>query len=294
MDKPLVSVILPTHNRAESVAKAIESVWWQSYNNMELIIVNDGSTDTTGKIISKLSQENSKITIVNNKNNLGIVASLNKGISVAGGKYIARLDDDDIWCDDEKIEKQVIFLEKNPEYCLTGGGVIAIDRHGKEIARYLLPEKDEDIRNAILINNVFAHTTVVFRKDTFQKVGGYDGQFIFVEDWDLWLKMGSIGKFYNFQEFFVSYLDQEYDNPYHYRNYKIRRNVGLNIKLRKKYKDGYAHYSKAILFCWISYFYSFIIFRKELWPVIFQIRKLIFGSPPYKYLHNNESFKNEK
>src|SRR3989338_11113517 len=291
---PLVSVILPTYNRAKYITKAIESVWRQSYKNLELIIINDASTDATGELVSVFSKHNPRITILRNETNLGIVASLNKGIKAAQGKYIARLDDDDVWCDDKKIEKQVDFLEKNPEYCLTGGGVIKIDKNGKEIVRYLLPEKDEDIRKTILINNAFAHTTVLFRKDTFLKVGGYDEQFAFIEDWDLWLKMGKIGKFYNFQEFFVYYLDQEYDDPYHYRNYKIRRNVGLNIKLRKKYKDGYAHYSKAILFCWISYFYSFIIFRKELWPVIFQIRKLIFGSPPYKYLHNNESFKNEK
>src|SRR3989338_6758591 len=194
----------------------------------------------------------------------------------------------------KKKKKQEGFLEKNPGYSLVGGGGIKIDKNDKEIVRYLLPKEDEYIRKTILINNAFAHTTVLFRKDTFLKVGGYDEEFSFIEDWDLWLKMGKVSKFYNFQEFFVYYLDQEYDDPYHYRNYKIRRNVGLNIKLRKKYKDGYAHYSKAILFCWISYFYSFVPFRKELGPIIFQIRKLIFGSPQYKYLHNNESFKNEK
>ena len=286
---PLVSVILPTYNRGQYIAKAVESVWRQSYKNLELIIINDASTDATGELVSVFSKHNPRITILRNETNLGIVASLNKGIGVAQGKYIARLDDDDIWCDDKKIEKQVDFLEKNPEYCLTGGGVIKIDKNGKEIVRYLLPEKDEDIRKTILINNAFAHTTVLFRKDTFLKVGGYDEQFAFIEDWDLWLKMGKIGKFYNFQEFFVYYLDQEYDDPYHYRNYKIRRNVKVGLTLRKKYMNDYPHYRKAILFCWASYCYSFIPFRKKLGPIIFQIRKFMFGNPPYKYLNKNEN-----
>lgn len=282
---PLVSVILPTYNREKYIAKAIESVWRQGYKNLELIIVNDASTDATGELIGGLAKYNSKIIILHNEINLGIVASLNKGIKVARGKYIARLDDDDVWCDDKKIEKQVDFLEKNPGYCLVGGGVIKIDKNGKEIVRYLLPKEDEHIRKTILINNAFAHTTVLFRKDAFLKVGGYDEQFAFIEDWDLWLKMGKVSKFYNFQEFFVRYLDQEYNDPYHYRNYKIRRNVKTNIKLRKKYMNNYPNYKKAILFCWASYCYSFIPFRKKLGPIIFQIRKLVFGHPPYEYFH---------
>jgi len=287
---PLVSVILPTYNRAKYITKAIESVWRQSYKNLELIIINDASTDATGKLVGRFAKYNPKIIILRNEINLGIVASLNKGIKAAQGKYIARLDDDDVWCDDKKIEKQVDFLEKNQEYCLVGGGVIKIDKNDKEIVRYLLPKEDEYIRKTILVNNVFAHTTVLFRKDTFLKVGGYDGEFAFIEDWDLWLKMGKVSKFYNFQEFFVYYLDQEHDDPYHYRNYKIRRNVKVNIALRKKYMDYYPHYRKAILFCWASYCYSFIPFRKELGPIILKIRKLVFGSPPYKYVDKNRNY----
>ena len=110
---PLVSVILPTYNREKYIAKAIESVCRQSYKNLELIIVNDASTDATNELVDNLAKYNPKIIILRNEMNLGIVASLNKGIEVAQGKYIARLDDDDVWCDDKKIEKQVEFLEKN-------------------------------------------------------------------------------------------------------------------------------------------------------------------------------------
>jgi glycosyltransferase involved in cell wall biosynthesis len=283
MENPLVSVIIPTHNRKKYIAKAINSVLSQTFKALEIIIVDDGSTDGTDKAIFELIKNSQNIIVIKNKINLGIVSSLNRGIRVARGKYIARLDDDDVWCDDKKIEKQVDFLEKNQEYCIVGGGVIKIDQNGKEIVRYLMPKEDGDIRKTILINNAFAHTAVIFRKDIFKEVGGYDEQFIFIEDWDLWLKIGELGKFYNFQEFFVFYLDQEHDNPHYYRNYKIRRNVKLNIKLRKKYRNNYPNYGKAILFCWASYCYSFVPFKKNLWPFFSQIRKLIFGNPPYKY-----------
>lgn len=283
MENPLVSVIIPTNNRKEYIVKAINSVLSQTFKALEIIIIDDGSTDGSDKVISEFIRNSPDIIAIKNEINLGIVVSLNKGIRAARGKYIARLDDDDVWCDNKKIEKQVDFLEKNPEYCLVGGGVIKIDKNGKEIVRYLLPEEDEDIRKKILINNVFAHTAVIFRKDIFQKVGGYDEQFIFIEDWDLWLKMGKVSKFYNLQDFFVSYLDQEYNNAHYYRNYKIRRNVKLNIELRKKYRNNYPNYNKAILFCWASYCYSFIPFKKNLWPIFSQLRRLVFGNPPYKY-----------
>src|SRR3989344_6303605 len=196
-NQSVVSVILPTHNRAQYIRRAMESALGQSYPNIELIVINDASTDNTREIISMVSLSNPKIIIVNNERNMGIVVSLNKGIKVAKGKYIARLDDDDIWCDEKKVEKQVTFLENNQDYGLVGGGVIKVDQSGREIIRYFLPKEDEDIRKVILTNNTFVHTSVLFRKDVFDKVGGYDHNFLFVEDWDLWMKMGTVGKFYN-------------------------------------------------------------------------------------------------
>jgi len=285
-EDPLVSVILPTHNRAKYIRRAIESAMGQSYPNIELIVVNDASTDNTGEIISGMRLGNPKITILHNEKKSGIVVSLNKGIKKANGKYIARLDDDDVWCDKNKIEKQVNFLEKNQGYSLVGGGVVRVNQSGKEIVRYFLPEKDEDIRRVILTNNTFVHTSVLFKKDAFNKVGGYDSDFLFVEDWDLWMKMGTVGKFYNFQEFFVRYLDQEYDNPHHYRNRGIRRKISLNIKLRRKHKDYYPGYKKALLLSFASYFYSFLPFKKRAWPLTFWIRNIIFGSSPYTYFRS--------
>ena len=281
---PLVSVIITTYNRAGYIKKAVESILTQTYKNIEIIIVDDCSSDGTSKIISGLSKEESRIIAITNETNFGNTKSANTGIEKSKGKYIARLDDDDVWCRADKLEKQVDFLEKNPEYALVGGGIIKINKDGKEIVRYLFSKNDEDIRKIILADNAFAHSTVLYRRNIFERAGGYDEQFAYLEDRDLWLKLGRLSKFYNFQEFFAYYLDHEYDNPdYVTRNNRTRRRINLNIKLIKKYRNDYPGYKKAFLFCWTSYFYSFLPFRQKLRPILFKLRTLVLGPPAYKY-----------
>jgi len=276
--QPLVSVILSTYNREKYIKRAIESALNQTYKNIELIIINDGSTDRTAEIISEFSKKDPRITILTNETNLGLAKSLNKGISQSRGKYIARLDDDDFWSEPRKLEKQVRFFEKNPNYILVGGGVIRIDESGKEIVRHLLPESDEDIRKSILIDNTFAHPTVVFKKSTWEKIGGYDENLYFSEDWDLWLRFGKLGKFYNFQEYFTCYLQGKQNIS----NLNIRRNLKLNIKLRKKYRKDYPNFWKAFFLGWAYYFYTFLPFGEKFRPIFLKLRKVIFGPPPYR------------
>lgn len=289
---PLVSIIIPTYNRKNYIVKAINSVLMQTYKNIEIIILDDCSADGTAEVVFEFNKKNPGIILIKNTTNLGFVKNLNKGVSLAKGKYIARLDDDDIWSDSEKLEKQIKFLEENAEYALIGGGVIKTDKDGKENVRFLVPETDEDIRKIILISNVFAHSTVVFRKTDWEKTGGYDENFGFFADWDLWLKIGNLGKFYNFQEFFIYYSDQEQGNGLTTHDYLMRRKLITNIKLKNKYKNLYAGYAKAILVCFANYFYSFLPLRKEMWPAIFWMRNLILGRSPYKYL-NIKKIKNE-
>jgi glycosyltransferase involved in cell wall biosynthesis len=276
----LVSIVLSTRNRAEYITKALQSVLNQSYKNIEVIVVNDGSTDKTSEIISAFAQKDNRIIILTNKVNLGFVKSLNKGIAFSHGKYIARIDDDDFWSDSKKLEEQVRFFESNPNYVLTGGGTICIDERGREISRYQLPEKDEDIRKRILFDNCFVHSTVVFEKKAFEKSGGYDKNFIGMEDWDLWMRMGKIGKFYNFPKYFTYYLKQSRNNL---SNLNIRNNLRNQIRMRKKYKNFYPGYQKANLLGWVYYFSSFLPLREKMRLMLIKIRTLFFGRPPYKY-----------
>jgi glycosyltransferase involved in cell wall biosynthesis len=271
---PIVSVVIPTYNRKHSIKRSIESVLVQSYDNIEIIIVDDASTDGTNGVIYEFAKNKPNIIVIKNKNNLGLVDSLNRGVELAKGKYIARLDDDDYWCNKDKIRKQVEFLERNLDYVLTGGGAVKIDQAGKEITRYLLPEKDLDIRKRILTGDAIVHTAVVFRKDCFEKVKGYEKKFDGIEDWDLWLKMGLIGKFYNMPEFFVIYTGHDKNNlSYFEKKYGGTKRLKFSIKLIKKYRYFYPGYKKAISHRLASYAYSFMPFDDQFRSILFKLKK---------------------
>lgn len=279
---PLISIILPTYNRAEYISKAIESVFLQTFKDFELIIVNDGSTDNTPKILSEFEKKDSRVKVITNTTNIDLVKTLNKGIRAAQGKYIARIDDDDIWSDPKKLEKEFSFLENNSDYVLVGGGVVRIDAQGKEIMRYLLSEKDEDIRKAILQNNTFAHSNVLFRKDAWERVGGYNEELKFSEDWDLWMRFGTIGKFYNLQEYFLKYI-KDGQNKMNDNTSIIRENAKNNIKLRWKHRKSYPGFLKAYCFGIAHYLYSFVPFRDISHVFFSSLRRRLFGQPAYTF-----------
>lgn len=262
--QPLVSVIISTYNGSSYIKKAIDSVLSQTYKNIELIITDDCSNDNTFEIISGYQKKDQRIVIFRNEVNSGSYKSLNKAIVRSKGKYIANLDDDDIWIDSDKIKKQVEFLEKNKNYGLVGGGMIKINAKGDETARFLFLEKDENLRKSILTaNNLFAHSAVLFRKDVWEKVGRYNELFDYSADMDLWLKIGKISKFYNLQEYFIHYLEKEGSEQFFSRKNSSRRKIWLNIKMRKQYKKDYPGYKKAIFLCWASYFYSFLPYKQK-------------------------------
>ncbi len=192
-----VSIILPTYNGAQYIAGAIESVLVQTYPNWELIIVDDGSTDDTEKVVTGFVDQ--RIIYIKNEGNLGIQKTLNRGIALAKGEYIARIDDDDRWIDKEKLSTQVQFLGLHPEYVLVGTGAILVTSHENEVSRYLLPESDYAIRNRMLGKNCFAHSTVMYTKSAVDEVGGYSEQTQkrHIEDYDLWLRLGIVGNLYN-------------------------------------------------------------------------------------------------
>jgi glycosyltransferase involved in cell wall biosynthesis len=274
---PLVSIVMATYNRANSIKRAIESALAQSYENLELIIVDDGSTDHTKSVVEPCLKD-PRVRYFYKENQGSNVYPMNRGVEISGGKYVAILDDDDIWSDKDKIKKQVEFLEKNKEYVLVGGGAIKIDRNGKEIVRYLMPEKDKDIRQKILISSMFVHVSVLFKKDAFVEVGGYDEQFGGAADWDLWMKLGRIGKFYNIPEYLVTYTAHRADSlGYVEKNHKKLEWLKININLKKKYSKNYPHYIRGLIFCWLGYFYSLLPIKRILWPFMFKMRSKIFG-----------------
>lgn len=190
---PLVSVVLPVYNAEKTIGRAVESILEQTFSNFELLIINDGSTDRTSKIISDFSDP--RISILSQENK-GLVLSLNRGIESAIGKYIARMDADDISLPG-RLEKQVSFLGKNPSYAIVGTATKIIYEDGKKGIRYR-PRNTADIRKNIVRICPFTHSSVMIRKNVFDRVGLYDSSMdgskeLLVEDYDLWVRILAAG-----------------------------------------------------------------------------------------------------
>ncbi|MCC6323472.1 glycosyltransferase family 2 protein [Candidatus Nomurabacteria bacterium] len=241
----LVSIILPTYNGSKWIKKALESVFAQSYTDWELLVIDDGSEDNTSIIVDSYVNKDQRIKYIKNDSNIGIQKTLNKGLKEAKGEYIARIDDDDIWVDKYKLEKQVEFFENNKDYVLVGTGVIMANENGEELFRYLLPEKDYDIKNKLLGKNCFAHSSVLFRKDSAIKCGGYseDKDTLHIEDYDLWLKLGTIGKLANLPTYSLKYTIRESSLSATNRLEVFRK----LLSYLKKHKNNYNNYYPMLI-----------------------------------------------
>ena len=191
---PLVSIINPTFNDARYIEASIRSVLSQDFTDFEYIIINDGSTDDTEKIVKRLQKEDSRIRLVSQKNQ-GLVASLNRGLKMAKGKYIARIDGDDEWLP-HKLTTQVAALESDDELVIIGGGALLFNEHSVPTGFFLNVARDEDIRTGLCLFNQFCHSSVVYRRDVALKAGLYPDTCP-AEDYDFFSKFADYGKLAN-------------------------------------------------------------------------------------------------
>lgn len=246
---PLVSIILPVYNGAERIERAIKSVIEQLYSDWELLVVDDGSGDNTGDIVKNILKNDSRIGYIRNNSNLGIQKTLNLGLSEAKGKYIARIDDDDVWIDKEKLTRQVRFLEENGDYVLVGTGAIVVNENQTELFRYLPPMEDGEIRGKILSKNCFTHSSVMFDKDRAKALGGYSEreEVKHIEDYDLWLRLGTVGKFANIGKYSLSFTNREGALSNQNRVIQARRSLREIKKFRKEYPNF-----------WVGYFFTLL------------------------------------
>jgi glycosyltransferase involved in cell wall biosynthesis len=249
MEYPIVSIILPTYNGALFIKKAIESVLGQTFKSWELLVINDASTDETETVIKKYSSIDNRIILINNENNLGIQKTLNKGISLAKGEYIARIDDDDQWIDPMKLIAQVSFFEKNRGYVLLGTDAIVLDSNGKKISINIMPKNDRIIRTKILSKNPFLHATIMARKKNLEEAGGYNEtkNFLHIEDYELWLRLGKMGKFANLPETAVALTVHDKSLTSKNRALQARNMIRAVVLYRNDYPNYYKGMSITIL-----------------------------------------------
>lgn len=226
---PLVSVIIPCYNAEQYVETAVRSIMEQTYTNLEILCCDDCSTDGTFTILQKLAAEDSRIKILRNETNLGVVDTLNKLVSEASGTYIARMDADDISLL-KRIEKQVAFLENNPDYALCGTNAWHIDESGRRIGRSCLSISNYEIKRTKFIRCPFYHPAVCMRSDVL-KQNKYDYFFDKVEDYDLWMRIIEKNNAFNLKERLLKYRKTSSSISYNYSD-EIRRKL---IELFSKY-----------------------------------------------------------
>lgn len=202
---PEISVVMSVYNEEIYLRSAIESVLNQTFRNFEFIIINDCSTDETNDILKEFEAKDNRIILYEkpiNKGFKGFVENLNIGISKARGKYIARMDADDL-CLPDRLEKQFNFLEENPEVFLTGSSMILMNENGEETGRMNALSNPDLIRKRTKIDNPIFHPTIMFRNEPALI---YRDKFYACEDFDFHLRMLSEKKvLYNISEPLLKY-----------------------------------------------------------------------------------------
>lgn len=197
MKNSKVTVLMSVYNGEKYLQEAIDSILGQTFKDFEFLIINDGSTDKTGEILE--SYNDPRIKIIDNKKNIGLTKSLNKGLRLARGEYIARQDADDISCDN-RLEKQIKFLNENLDIAIVGTNYFRINEKGDIIQEIKRQEKDKDIKKYLLNGNQLGHGTIMFRKSCIEKVGFYREEFKFAQDYDFVLHFSEKYKLANIPE----------------------------------------------------------------------------------------------
>jgi glycosyltransferase involved in cell wall biosynthesis len=185
-EAPLVSVVIAAFNAAQHLGEALESVFAQTFRDFELVVVDDGSTDGTPDVLARFRSD-PRLVVLSHSTNGGVAVALTTGCRQAQGRYIARLDADDV-AHPDRLARQVAYLEERREVALLGSAAIFTDAAGREFARYTYPATHKAIRERLETGSAFVHSAVTMRQDAFESVGGYrlspSGQ-----DYDLWLRM---------------------------------------------------------------------------------------------------------
>ena len=201
--KPLVSVLMPAYNAEKFIAEAIQSVLDQTYPKFELIIIDDGSSDQTAPIVSTFKDP--RIRFFKNNNNKGLIQTLNDGFLHCTGRYIARMDADDI-CDRRRFEMQVNYMQKHPKCGICGTWARRIDQKNQKNGRIKNPVSNKIIRVSLLFTPPIIHPSVMIQSSLVKKFQ-YSEDAMHIEDYDLWIRISKNTQveFHNIPRYLMNY-----------------------------------------------------------------------------------------
>ncbi|MDD5638815.1 MAG: glycosyltransferase [Candidatus Pacebacteria bacterium] len=297
----LISVIIPTYNRAHLLSRAIDSVLSQTFQDFELIIVDDGSTDNTKEIVEEYQKKDERIKYLWEENSGGPAKPKNTGIKNSQGEFIAFLDSDDEWLP-EKLEKQLKLFENSNNLGFVSCNALIIDENNNIKGEYQSPRNKSFIN--LLDGNKISNCGVIVKKNIFEELGIFDENLKFGEDWEMWLR---IAKKYNFDSVYESlikcylhqnnitktienfkqiedfkYILEKYKDDFKkYPKVKSRplRNIGTFYILDNNSKMARKYFEKAIKVSPLSlrlYFQYFLSFFPNIYKKLFFIKRYKF------------------
>ena len=237
---------MSVYNAEKYLKEAIDSILNQTYKDFEFIIVNDCSKDNSWNILKEYEKKHINIRLINNLENLGLTKNLNRALAISKGDYIARMDADDI-SELNRFERQMEFFETHEDVDIVGTFSKDINEFGEIIRTRTTPITHIDIIRMLPKLSPIAHPTVMFRKNSLEKIGFYNIKYRTSQDLEMWLRAAGAGlKFYNIPEYLFKYrMDDDYVSR---KTFKYRWN---DFKLRL---EGYKH----IKLPWYKYTYAFI------------------------------------
>lgn len=236
LKKPLISVVIPVFNAEPFLNKAIESILNQTLRDIEIIIINDASTDKSLQIINKFKKKDKRIRLINNRKNIQMSKSINLGIKKAKTDFIARMDQDDIALPN-RLDIQYSFLKSHPNIAIVGSDIITINDSGDSIGKRTYPTSSKKLKEVMFRYSPFAHPTVMFRKKVFTKLGGFNPQMVPCEDTDLWFRLGKDYEFASIPIFLLKYRIT--NTSLSHQNVQNTEIVGFRIKINAMKKYGY-------------------------------------------------------
>jgi glycosyltransferase involved in cell wall biosynthesis len=245
MNKKLVSCIITVYNEQEYILKAVHSLLNQTYNNLHIIVFNDGSTDNTAKILDSIMDK--RLEIINGTRQ-GRARALKRSVNLAKGTYIANLDADDV-AFPERIEKQVAFMEQNPECGWLGTGEEMIDKRRHEHRKRSYPATDAAIRRQCARSIPYSHSSVMFRRAIVEEGLNYNPALKYLIDFEFFLRVAKCYKVANLEDVLVRRTVR--NNSYFHRSYrtwKKNRDLSrLNARAVRQFDLPFYYYLYPLL-----------------------------------------------
>lgn len=287
MSGPRISVLMPVYNAEKFLKPAIDSILNQTFKDFEFLIINDGSTDSSKKII--LSYKDSRIKFFENKKNLGVTRTLNKGLRLAKGKYIARMDADDISLPD-RLQKQVEFMAKNPQVAVCGTWVQIVDDKTLRHEIWKSPGDFESVKSLALFYSPVYHPTVLIRNEALKKYNlSYSLSFPHAEDYALWVRIMEKAKVINLQEVLLLHriLSDEKGKIYQQKQLKSAN----RIRLYQLSKLGIVPTSEELVVHQAISYWQFKPDKKFVKAARLWLKKLLLANLKKNYYHQLIFFK---